>query len=172
MKKLLLIAIALLSPLALQAKDYAVGTTSESITFPLPTKSVVVVNDHASATLYVNFKGSTALNRAATDATTTASSAVVDLGTDAATLGIKVGDLIELDEGNSNDGLYSIVAVSGDDITLSATLPTAVAGTQDYEINSVEVKAGESYTFNGNAKTLAFIGSGAATTFRVEVVYE
>lgn len=165
----LILVVLLLTVLQSYAMDYTVGTTSESVKLHYPISSITVINTHSSNSLFFNDYGGVALNRTASDASTTAGSAVVDLGTDVKALGIKEGDLISMS--TTNAGLYSIKSISGDTITLLVNMATTQSGDQSYAIKSREIAPGESLTFKVNTNQFSFKGSASGTTFKVFVSY-
>lgn len=154
------------------AADWAVGTTVITLTLPTEhySSGVLVVNDHGSQIIYVQADRDTAFNIDNSAGSTVAGSADMDLGTTIA--GLAIGDIIVLDEGDGNDGVYFIESISGDIVTFTVALTVTNAGDQDYKIQSFPLLAGENLTFEIGTKTISLLGSGAATDFRLMVTYQ
>lgn len=145
---------------------------SSAWTLPKVTHTITISNTHATQSLYVSTNGLVPMVIAGTDATTTAGSAVIGLGTSASGLGISEGDFITLNEGDANDGVYVITDVSGNFITVGTALAVDHSGNQNYAIQSPVVGPGEKITFTVGTKTFSMKASGASTTAKVYITYQ
>jgi hypothetical protein len=135
---------------------------------------VLIVNDNSSNAVYVNPKGSIPLNLTSTTGYTTAGSNVLDLNTPIAALGLQVGDLVVLNEGDANDGVYSIIGlISGTNkVKLDKNLIITHNANQNFKIQSAKLEAGESIRYNIGTQSIGLVASGASTEVRIYITYQ
>jgi len=151
-----------------------IGTTNVSVTLPNTALSILIINDHASNTLYVNPDGLVALNIDGSDAYTTDGGNVIDLNTSITVLDLQVGDLIVLDEGDANDGLYVITSFipNTNKIRVDKDCNTTNSATQDYVLKSFPVEAGESIKIDVGTRELSLVSDASDTTVRIIITYQ
>lgn len=119
---------------------FATSTTNTNIKLPRTTVAIKVKNTDSTDAVYVNFHGATAYNLDGNDMTTQVGSNKATSGaTNFATEGVQVNDVLILDEGDNNDGVYYIVAINGKELTLDRVLSVAHVGNQDFVLSSTYV---------------------------------
>lgn len=150
-----------------------IGTSSQVITIPYTVllSSVVVENLDDTGVVYVNSDRGVVFNIDRGDGVTTAGDNTFTLG--AAVTGLQVGDLIVLDEGDADDGIYLITAVTSTTIVELDKAPTLTkAGTQDYKIQSSRVSPGKAKSFSVGTSGLAIVASEANTSIELTLTYQ
>lgn len=156
--------------------SFNVGTTSISVTLPRQTLSVRVINDDTTATdlVYVNPTGNVALNINNDNATTTAGSKIINLNLSLSDFDIEIGQLIVLDEGDANDGIYAVIRLDGTTtVHLDRNLTVSHSGNQDFKITSPSIRGTQGkHTFFSGSKEFSFIATTSATPIRIEVAYQ
>jgi hypothetical protein len=159
---------------AVPALDMSVGTSVYSMRLARTTASIYIKNDHSTNTVYFNPSGAIPLNATGTTMITTEGSAEVDFNTPIAALGLEKGSLISLNEGDANDGMYSITSfIAGTNkVRLDRVLAVTNSADQDYRLSSIPVKAGESFSFDVGTNVFSLVASGASTTVRIVVAYQ
>ena len=154
----------------IQAFTLTVGTTSQYLNLKRNTKSITICNDSAN-TLYVDFSKTTALNVTGTTAITTASSNMINFNNANAQY-LAVNSNIVLNEGDGNDGAYTIIKDEDPNFYLDRNLSVTHAGNQDFKIQSIPVLTTEKPTFVIATNTIAFLASGSSSSIRVMVSYQ
>lgn len=157
---------------------YDVDTTTMTITIPSQNagvlSSITIQNDDETGSIFVDGARGYAYNVSATNGTTTAGSNTLTFG--APILGLKVGDLIVLDEAvdDANDGIYCIHEINSTNniVTLDRNLTLSKVSTQDFKIRSTEIKAGEKGSFSVGSRLITLFASENDTTMRLTLTYQ
>lgn len=154
--------------------EFVVGTTSKYLTLPRNSLFITFINDDTTGNLYVNPSGNVAINQTVTNATTWAGSNELDLNIVKELYDIKVGDLIYLNSGDANDGVYAIIGINSNNnvVKLDKTLTVAHTANQSYVLQSIPLKPGESIDIDSGSKNVSYIGSETTTNARVIVAYQ
>ena len=147
--------------------------TNTTINFPKTTSRLVISNTDANP-IYVNFNGPIAKYITGTTGFTTAGSNTLKSQTqNFENLGVQVGDFITMDEGDANDGLYYVVAISGGNITLNRTTTVTAPGDQDFIIGDCDVPASTSKViYDIGTQQIGLLSVGGTSNVKIDVYYQ
>ena len=148
----------------------SVAGTNTFINFKRNTQSITIANDSGS-TVYVNFNGSTSFNVTGTTGYTTSGSAIINFNNSNAQY-LQVNSNIFLNEGDANDGAYTIIGTDNPNFTLDRALTVTHSGNQDFKFSASPIFATEKLAFGVATNVMSIISAGASSSLRIYVSYQ